>query len=75
MMAELGLDATATGVARHYGGLIDGFVLDRVDADAVDAVEGLGCAAMVTNTVMKSLSDRVSLARAVIAFAARLRES
>ena len=75
MMAELGLGATAAEIARHYGGLIDGFVLDTVDANEVDAVEGIGCKAMVTNTVMKSLSDRVSLAREVIAFAAILRES
>ncbi len=75
MMTELGLEATALDVARHYDGLIDGFVLDTVDEDAADALDGLGIAAMVTNTVMKSLSDRVSLARAVIAFGGRLRES
>jgi LPPG:FO 2-phospho-L-lactate transferase len=75
MMTELGLDTTAAELARHYRGLIDGFVLDDVDRDAVDAVERQGCTAMVTNTVMNSLSDRVSLARAVIAFAGRLRES
>jgi LPPG:FO 2-phospho-L-lactate transferase len=75
MMTELGLDTTAAELARHYRGLIDGFMLDDVDRDAVDAVERQGCTAMVTNTVMNSLSDRVSLARAVIAFAGRLRES
>ena len=75
MMTELGLETTALQVARHYRGLIDGFVLDDVDGGAVDAVERLGCKAMVTNTMMNFLSDRVSLARATIAFAAELRES
>ncbi|PPR25701.1 MAG: 2-phospho-L-lactate transferase, partial [Alphaproteobacteria bacterium MarineAlpha10_Bin3] len=75
MMTELGLETTALQVARHYRGLIDGFVLDDVDGGAVDAVERLGCKAMVTNTMMNFLSDRVLLARATIAFAAELRES
>ncbi len=69
MMTELGLDATAAEVARHYGGLIDGFILDTVDRHVA---ADLDCRAMVTNTVMKSLSDRVSLAREVIAFAGEL---
>ena len=75
MMTELGWETTALQVARHYRGLIDGFVLDDLDGGAVDAVERLGCKAMVTNTMMNFLSDRVLLARATIAFAAELRES
>lgn len=75
MMTELGLDTTVIEVARHYHGLIDGMVLDDVDREMADAVERLGCKAMVTNTMMNSLSDRVSLARETIAFADRLKES
>ncbi len=75
MMGELGLDATAEGVARHYRGLIDGFVLDRVDADAADAIMASGPKVLVTNTVMKSLDDRVSLARDVIAFSKQLKQN
>ncbi len=72
MMDELGLPATALGVAEHYAGLIDGFVLDKMDADEEDAVRALGPDVLVTNTVMKSLDDRVSLAREVVAFSRQL---
>jgi LPPG:FO 2-phospho-L-lactate transferase len=72
MMGELGLPATALGVAKHYAGLIDGFVLDKMDADEEDAVRELGTDVLVTNTVMKSLDDRVSLARDVVAFSRQL---
>lgn len=72
MMRELGLPSTAVEVARHYAGLIDGFVLDNSDAKAENAVRDLGIAATVTNTVMTSLEDRIALAEAVLAFAADL---
>ncbi len=75
MMDELGMDATAEGVARHYRGLIDGFVLDRVDADAADAIKASGPDVLVTNTVMKSLDDRVSLARDIVAFSKQLKQN
>lgn len=72
MMEELGMPATARGVAAHYAGLIDGFVLDTADADAAESIEELGPKVLVTNTVMKSFDDRVSLAHAVIAFSRQL---
>lgn len=74
MMAELGMEATAQGVARHYAGLIDGFVLDTVDAAAADAIMANGPDVLVTNTVMKSLEDRVSLALEIIAFSEQLKQ-
>ncbi len=73
MMRELGLPGTAVAVARHYAGLIDGFVLDSGDAGMADAVRELGLGVTVTNTVMTSLEDRIALAEAVLAFAAGLR--
>ena len=73
MMAELGMPVTALEVARHYAGLIDGFVLDRVDSQLRDEIGDLRLAVHVTNTVMRSLDDRIALARDVIAFASKLR--
>lgn len=74
MMAELGMPASALEVARHYAGLIDGFVLDDIDAMQREEIDKLGLAVHVTNTVMHSLEDRVALARNVIAFANGLRK-
>ncbi|NKB57574.1 MAG: 2-phospho-L-lactate transferase [Alphaproteobacteria bacterium] len=74
MMDELGMPATALEVAKHYTGLIDGFVLDEADREVAGAVRDLGLGVLVTNTVMKSLDDRVSLAREVIAFSQQVSE-
>ena len=75
MMLELGLDQSTVSVARHYQGLIDGFVLDSVDEDARAEIEALGMAVQVTNTLMNSLEDRVSLAANVLEFATLLRSA
>lgn len=73
MMTELGLDSSAVAVARHYGGLLDGFVLDSSDAGSEEAVRALGVEVSVTDTVMQTLSDKERLAREVLTFAAALR--
>jgi LPPG:FO 2-phospho-L-lactate transferase len=69
MFAELGLSANAAAVARHYGELLDGYVLDH--ADAACASE-LGIPVAITHTLMRTLEDRDMLARDVLAFADRL---
>ena len=74
MMRELGGPSTTTAVAAHYGELLDGFVIDCADADAADELRAAGIAVLVTRTVMESLGDRESLARAVLGFASELRE-
>ena len=73
MMLELGVTQSAASVARHYGGLIDGFVLDSEDAASGDEIRALGLDVLTTNTVMQSLEDRVSLAADVLEFATKLR--
>ena len=72
MMAELGMPSTALAVAQHYGGLLDGFVLDHGDQDQADAVAALGIRPLVTKTVMQSLEDRIKLAEFVLAAADEL---
>lgn len=72
MMTELGLDSGAVEVARHYRGLIDGFVLDRSDAGSKAEVERLGIAVLVTGTMMQSLDDKTRLAEETLGFARSL---
>ena len=71
MMRELDLPSTALEVARHYKerDLLDGFVLDTIDADQAPEVEGLGLQVKVTNTVMSDLNDRIRLAKETLALA------
>jgi LPPG:FO 2-phospho-L-lactate transferase len=69
IMGELGLAVNSVSVARHYAGLIDGFVVDTADAALVP---DLGVPALVTNTVMRTVDDKVALARDCLGFCARL---
>ena len=73
MLVSLGHEASALGVARLYRGLVDGFVLDTLDADLAPAVEALGLAVLVTDTVMTDDAARARLASEMLAFAERLR--
>jgi LPPG:FO 2-phospho-L-lactate transferase len=69
MLASLGHEPTALGVARGYAGLIDTFVLDAVDAALAPEVEALGIRAVVTDTIMTDDASRARLAATVLAAA------
>jgi LPPG:FO 2-phospho-L-lactate transferase len=72
LMHELGLEVSAATVAAHYAGLVDGFILDEEDrALGHGLVQRLALPTMCAPTVMRSLEDRESLARAVLDFASR----
>jgi LPPG:FO 2-phospho-L-lactate transferase len=58
---------TAGAVARHYGGLLAGVVVERGDEASV-----AGVPVYATATVMGDRADRTRLAREVLAFAAEL---
>ena len=70
MMAELGMPTTARAVAEHYGGLIDGFVLDRADADQAPDI-AVPC--LATRTLMETEDDKRTLAAEVLTFVRELR--
>jgi LPPG:FO 2-phospho-L-lactate transferase len=61
LMAELGHDVSALGVAKHYAGLITTIVIDTIDAGYRDAIESMGIRVLVTDTIMRSREDRVRL--------------
>jgi len=66
MLASLGHEASALGVARLYAGLVDRFVLDEVDAELGGAVAAIGLEPVVLPTVMGSDDDRRRLAEALL---------
>jgi LPPG:FO 2-phospho-L-lactate transferase len=71
MMTELGLEISALGVFRHYGSLLDGFVLDQQDRELLHAFPEPD-RVLCCNTLMQSLDDRTELARQCLDFAQRL---
>ena len=74
MMGELGMAVTAAAVAAHYGGLLDGFVIDRADENLAGELRAAGLAVRVADTVMASLEDREALAREVLGLAGEIRD-
>jgi len=68
MIREFGLACEPATVARHYGALIDGFVIDNQDATQRGAIEALGLRCAVTQTIMRNDGDRDALATAVLEF-------
>ncbi len=72
MLGELGHSVSALGVARHYRGLIDGFLLDSVDAALAPEIEALGMHVMVTDTLMRDEAGKQRVAAAALEFVDKL---
>jgi LPPG:FO 2-phospho-L-lactate transferase len=71
MLASIGVEVSAGAVGRHYGarsagGVLDGWLVDEVDAGQVDdvAAAGLRCAAVPL--MMTSVETTAAMARAAI---------
>jgi len=70
MLASLGHEVSATGVARMYEGLVDGMVVDRIDEDERAGIEALGMRVLATESVMRDAEDRARLASETLEFGA-----
>lgn len=62
MLASLGHEVSATGVAAIYRGLIDVMVIDERDRALAPRIEALGLACAVTDTMMTSPERKAALA-------------
>jgi len=69
MLQGLGFEVSAYGVAQYYDDLLNGYILDTLDADLEPRVASLGLRVEVTNSIMKTLDDKVALARAALTLA------
>ncbi|MEA2630679.1 MAG: 2-phospho-L-lactate transferase, partial [Chloroflexota bacterium] len=69
MLASLGHESSARGVARIYRDLATHFVLDSVDAALEPEIAALGVRTLVTDTIMVDHAGRERLARTVLDFA------
>ncbi len=66
MLASLGHEVSAAGVAAYYRDLIDVLIIDEVDRDLAARIEPLGIAVAITQTLMRTDQDRRNLARFVV---------
>jgi LPPG:FO 2-phospho-L-lactate transferase len=65
VMASLGFEASAYGVAKFYEDFLDHLIIDNADEQHRTRIETLGVKATVTDTVMRSVEDSVHLAKVV----------
>lgn len=69
MLGSLGHESSALGVARVYGDILDGFVIDQQDREQAGAIEAeTGVRVLAAQTVMGDAADRARLARDVVEF-------
>ncbi|MEU4119963.1 2-phospho-L-lactate transferase [Kitasatospora sp. NPDC028055] len=74
VLAAVGVEATAEAVALNYGSeLIDGWLVDTADQDAVAAVEAAGIACRAVPLLMTDVEATAEMARAALALAEQVR--
>jgi LPPG:FO 2-phospho-L-lactate transferase len=71
LMRAQGFAVSALGVAQCYHGLIDVLVIDDADRALRPAIEALGIAVVVTDTIMRGPAEKAALARAALDAARR----
>ncbi|MBB5055203.1 LPPG:FO 2-phospho-L-lactate transferase [Afipia massiliensis] len=69
VMGELGIQVSASAIARHYRGVVSGLVIDVSDAALSNEIESMGLPVRVAQTVMSSAADRLALADECLEFA------
>jgi LPPG:FO 2-phospho-L-lactate transferase len=72
MLRTLGHEVSALGVARFYGDVIDGLVIDHADAELSPQIEESRSRVLVTNAIMGDATDRGRFAAEVLDFARSL---
>ena len=69
MMRERGIEPSPLAVARHYRGLVHGWIVDAADRALATPIEALGCRVAVADTMMRTPDDMARLARDALAHA------
>jgi LPPG:FO 2-phospho-L-lactate transferase len=69
LMAAHRLPVSIAGVAEAYEDFLDFLVVDSADEEAAQKLRSSKFDALCTNTIMKTIQDRIELARAVHSFA------
>jgi LPPG:FO 2-phospho-L-lactate transferase len=68
MLHSLGHEVSAVGVAHIYKALLDGMVIDSLDANLAQRIEEIGIAVHITDTIMKDDASRAALAEQTLNF-------
>lgn len=66
LMRAVGMEVSALGVARAYADILDGIVIDQLDADLAPAIRDLGLRVAVTDSIMHGPNEKAQLARVAL---------
>jgi LPPG:FO 2-phospho-L-lactate transferase len=74
VLAAIGVESTAAAVAEHYGsGLLDGWLVDTVDADTVPRVEAAGIRCRAVPLMMTDIDATARMAAEALTLAEEVR--
>ncbi|MYD45796.1 MAG: 2-phospho-L-lactate transferase [Gammaproteobacteria bacterium] len=68
IMTELGHTVNNKTIVRHYADILTGLIVDEGDAKDCETIKDLGIECIARNTVMRTIDDRVRLARETLEF-------
>ena len=63
LMRGLGIEVSALGAAKIYRNFLDVLIIDNIDRDLKPKIEEIGVKVHVTNTIMKTLENKIKLAK------------
>ena len=72
IMKELNMPASNLSIADYYRDFLDGLIIDRTDEHETEEIEKLGIRVKATNTVMRTIQDKIDLAETTLRFASEL---
>lgn len=68
LMQEMHLEPSSYNIAKHYGELLDGFVMDHKDKEDAELIRQCGIISFETDILMTGVEGQTRLAREVIEF-------
>jgi len=72
LMNELGTVPSSLNIAKYYGNLLTGFILDHTDHEEADAISQCGIIPLVTDILMPDSETQIKLASKVLKFGQEL---
>ncbi len=66
LLKGVGLEVSTYAVAKLYSDFLDAYVIDSADIAEKEKIERLGLEVRVTNSIMRTLEDKVNLAKTVL---------
>jgi LPPG:FO 2-phospho-L-lactate transferase len=68
MMREMNIEPSTLNIAKYFGDLLTGFVIDHTDASTADLIRQFGIIPLVTDILMIGVDGQMRLAREVTEF-------